>query len=97
MDEKLTVSYIVYESEQARNERHIRRLFIALIISILLTFATNAIWLYEWTQYDYSGSEIVSIDGKEGIANYIGNNGNINNGENSGSKDADPEEKEWQE
>ena len=47
------VPYIVFEGEQARNERHIKRLWIALIILITLLFASNAIWLYAWTLYDY--------------------------------------------
>ena len=48
------VPYIVFEGEQARNERHIKRLWIALIILITLMFASNAIWLYAWTLYDYN-------------------------------------------
>lgn len=47
------VPYIVYESAQARSERTIKRLIIALVIAVILLFASNAIWTYEWTQYDY--------------------------------------------
>ena len=66
-----TVPYIVYESLLATNERHIKRLVIALIISIVLLCASNVLWLYEWCQYDYSYSETYEQDG-EGI-NVIGN------------------------
>ena len=78
---EVSVPYIVYEGEQARNERHIRRLVIALVICIILIFASNAIWLYAWCQYDYTSTETVDIDSGEGIANYIGRDGDITNGE----------------
>lgn len=82
-----SVPYFAHEGMMARNERTIKRLVIALIISIVLIFASNALWLYAWMQYDYVGSEsTVDIDGKDGIANYIGNNGDISNGENSSGK-----------
>jgi hypothetical protein len=35
------IPYIVYESAQVRSERHIKRLVIALIIAIILIFASN--------------------------------------------------------
>jgi flagellar biogenesis protein FliO len=78
------VPYIVHESAQARNERTVKRLVVALIVAIALIFASNAIWLYAWMQYDYSSdmttSEEINVDGKDGIANYIGNDGDIVNG-----------------
>lgn len=86
MEEKNSVPYIVYEGEQARHERTFKRLTIALVITIMLLFATNALWLNTWMQYDYVGQETltethtVDVDAKDGIANYIGNNGDIVNG-----------------
>lgn len=58
MDEK-TVPYIVYEGTQARNERTVKRLIIALIVSIVGVVASNAYWLHQWTQYDYE-SEVIT-------------------------------------
>lgn len=83
------VPYIVYEGEQARAERHSKRLVTALIVTILLLFGTNALWISAWLQYDYVGEETTSthyvdVDAKEGVANYIGNSGAIVNGANSG-------------
>ena len=49
----LSVPYIVHESAQARHERNTKRLVIALVITILLMFASNALWLWAWMQYDY--------------------------------------------
>ena len=72
----------------ARNERNIKRLIIALIVSIAAIFASNAAWLYAWCQYDYSSEEtVIEIDSTDGgNANYIGNDGDIYNGENQGYK-----------
>ena len=91
MDDKINtppVPYIVYDEEQARNERNIKRLVIALIISICLIFATNALWLYCWFQYDYVGEETIEttetkdvlVNADNGVANYVGHNGDIVNG-----------------
>ena len=76
------VPYIAFESMMARYERHTKRLIIALVITIILMFASNALWLYEWCQYDYSDTDSTSVDldATDGNANYIGNDGDINNG-----------------
>ena len=75
-----TVPYIVYESAQARSERTIKRLIIALIVAICLLFATNALWLYEISQYEIFGSEVTVDTEGEGNANYVGQDGDIYNG-----------------
>ena len=81
-----SVPYIVHESSMARMERQVKRGWIALIVTVCLLFASNAAWLYAWCQYDYSSEEIVTVDGKDGVANYIGNDGDIVNGESYGSE-----------
>lgn len=57
------VPYIVHESEQARQERHIKRLIFALILSIAFAFASNAIWLLAWMQDDYKSHEVPTDGG----------------------------------
>lgn len=84
MDNK-DVPYIVYESTVALMERHTKRLVIALIICFILLFASNALWLYEWCQYDY-GYESIEIESDDGNANYIGHDGGIVNGESTSDK-----------
>ena len=80
------VPYIVHESAMARNERTIKRLVIALIIAVALIFASNAAWLYAWMQYDYTSEEsVVDISASDGVANYIGNDGDIVNGADNGN------------
>ena len=84
-----SVPFVVHESAMARNERTVKRLVIALIAAIVLIFASNAAWLYVWCQYDYSSdmtTSEINVDGKDGIANYIGNDGDINNGTGYGSE-----------
>lgn len=89
LQDSASVPYIVYEGEMARNERHINRLIIALVITIGVLFVTNLAWLKAWTMYDYS-SEETSVDviaDSGGTANYVGNDGDIVNGTNTGSQE----------
>lgn len=76
------IPYIVYEQSETRHERTVKRLILALIIAIILMFASNGLWLYCWMQYDYSTESSVEVESEDGNANYIGNNGVISNGEN---------------
>lgn len=88
-----SVPYIVHESSMARMERQVKRGWIALIIAVGLLFASNAAWLYAWMQYDYSSEEtIVDVNSDDGgNANYIGNDGDIVNGESDRTeKDENP-------
>ena len=78
------VPWIVFEGEMARNERTVRRLWVALIVAIALIFATVGVFVWYLEQYDYTSSETITIDGADGIANYIGKDGTIYNGENHG-------------
>lgn len=72
------VPYIVHESSMARMERHIKRLWISVIVAVCLLFASNAAWLYAWCQYDYSSEEtIYQQDGKG--TNIIGNSNEVGN------------------
>lgn len=95
MEEKNSVPYIVYEGEQARHERTVKRLVITLIITIMLLFATNVLWLNAWMQYDYVGEETtettetkdVLVNADNGVANYVGHNGDIVNGEHKSDND----------
>ena len=82
--EVASVPYLYYESSMARNERTVRRLIVALIVAVSMIFASNFAWLYYWNQYDYESEESVTVDAKDGIANYIGGMGDIVNGSDSG-------------
>lgn len=83
-NEQITMSRIAFERMQAKDERndHWRNLIILLLI--LLLVATNGMWLWAWNQYEYTETTTtVEMDTKEGgTNNYIGHNGDINNGKN---------------
>lgn len=96
MKEQITIPYIVFESTMARAERQQKRLVIALILAVVMIVASNLAWLYVWNSYEYVGESSVSVEG-EGNANYIGNDGDITNGENNSQENEIPQEKEWQE
>lgn len=46
------VQYIVFEGELARAERHIKRLWIALIVAIVALLCSNLAWLYYESQFE---------------------------------------------
>lgn len=80
MDQKDSVSYLVYESSTTRLDRIIKRLVISLVVAIILIFVSNALWLYAWTRYDYVSETTVYTQDGRGI-NIIGDhNGPEQNG-----------------
>lgn len=56
--------------------------WILIGILVILLAATNVYHIYEWSRFD----SIVVDSGQGGYANYIGNDGDINYGENSSSQ-----------
>jgi len=82
-NETITMSRIAFERMQSKDERNDRWRNIIIIILIVLLALTNGAWLYAWNQYDYSSSETQQVDIKadgDSNANYVGGNGEINNG-----------------
>lgn len=73
------VPYIAHEAEVARLERTIKRLTQIIIICIALIFASNAIWLYFWNQYEYVGEETTVTQDGLGV-NIIGAYNEVNDG-----------------
>lgn len=82
----VTIPYFAHESEMTRAERHIKRMWIALIVCIMLIFASNALWLWVWNSYEYYTEEYIYTQDGEGN-NIIGDDNQItNNGVNDGAK-----------
>lgn len=77
-DNKMSVPYIVYESEAARHERTVKRLLTALLISILLMVATNLAWLWVWNQYDFTSESYTMETDDSANANLLGAGANDN-------------------
>lgn len=82
-NQNVTVPYVVHEATVARQERQIKRMWIALIVAIALMFFTNMMWVGVFSSYDYSSEEIIVDAEDNGDANYIGQDGNIYNGEDN--------------
>lgn len=71
-----SVPYIVHESSMARMERHVRRLWISLVVCIAMLFACNASWLIYESQFENIAYE---QDG-DGVNNVnLGEQGDLNN------------------
>jgi len=83
MEEK-SIPYIAHEAEVARMERTIKRLVEIIIICVCLIFASNAMWLYYWNQYDYVGDETTVTQDGLGV-NIIGAHNEVNDGADDNS------------
>lgn len=88
-ENKPDVPYIVYEGDMARSERHIKRVWIALIVVTVSFLISNLAWIWFINQYDFESYE-VTAEG-DGHANYIGQDGDIYNGSESISAAAQKE------
>lgn len=96
-EEMVTRLAFVHEGDMDRADRTNKRLMVALVLAIVLMFVTNAIWIYEWMQYDYvNGYEETTTTSYEqdgsGI-NIMGNRNEVSNGTES-SNDSDEAEDE---
>lgn len=70
------ISYIAFESSQARMERVNKRLWIALLVLIVALVGTNAGWIYYEAQWQYVESSTQTVtqdldasDGGDAIIN----------------------------
>ena len=72
------IPYYVHESDMARMERQIKRLWIVLIMTIVFLVGSNAAWIYYEAQFT---DEIVTVEqeNESGYNNYVGNDGDIIN------------------
>lgn len=88
--ENKTIPYYAHESEVARQERHIRRLWILCIIIFVALIGTNAGWIWYESQWE---DQVITQDVDTGIgAAYVTGVGDINgtdqtNGQNTETED----------
>ena len=76
----VVVPYVVHEATVARQERQIKRMWIALIVAISMLFASNVGWLIYESQfvtvsYEQDGDGLNNVN--------VGEQGDINNGTDS--------------
>lgn len=83
MEDKLTLEIF------KELKKTIKRYFIAFMILLFLFFATNIAWMIAWNlpAEDTTQTEQIEQDNSNGANNYIGNDGDINNGETKDNKD----------
>lgn len=81
-NDNIVMSRIAFERMQAKDERNDKWRNITIIVLIVLLVATNAMWLIAWNQYYVETETLdVQLDADEGgNANYIGEDGDIDNG-----------------
>ena len=79
----VSVPYVVHESAMARSERHNKRIWIVILVLIGALIGTNLAWIIYENSFEgvITTEEIIVDAGDNGNANYIGQDGNIYNGE----------------
>ena len=75
--------YVVHESAMARSERQNKTLWAVILVLIGALIGTNLAWIiYENSFEEVITTEEIIVDAEDnGNANYIGQDGNIYNGE----------------
>lgn len=77
----LSVPFVVHESMMARAERSAKRMWILILVLILLLVGSNVGWLIYESQFEVVETTEIIQENADGYNNYIGNDGDINNGE----------------
>ena len=73
-----SIPFIAHESVVATLERTIKRLWILALALIFLLVGTNALWI--WYEIHFE-DVVITQDNTDGYNNFIGNDGDIINGE----------------
>lgn len=85
IENSLTIPFAAHESAMGREERHIKALIWVIVLLIVLLVGTNAGWLIYNSQFEVveetTTETTVTQDNASGYNNYIGNDGDIVNGE----------------
>lgn len=77
-----SVPYVAHESAMARAERHTKALIWVIVLLIVLLVGSNVGWLIYNSQFEVvEESTTITQENAEGYNNYIGNDGDIVNGE----------------
>jgi hypothetical protein len=79
-DINVSVPYVVHEAEVSRQERQIKRMWIALIVLIVALFLTNMVWIgyesqFETISYEQDGDGLNNVN--------LGEQGDLINGTES--------------
>ena len=72
------VPYIAYEAALTKAEFSFKRLWAAIILLIVLLVGTNGAWIWYQSQFE---DIAISQENEDGYNNFVGNDGDIFNGE----------------
>ena len=76
MENHETISKYAMEFICTRLDKINRRVIVALMITIVLLFASNLAWLWAWMQYDYESTETIYTQDGQGT-NIIGDKNEV--------------------
>lgn len=76
----MTIPYFCHEGDMNRLERVNKRQFVVILILIIALVGSNLAWTIYENQFEDVETTITQ-DNKDGINNFIGNDGDIYNGE----------------
>lgn len=88
-EKAVQIPYYLHEGEMFRLERLNKRWFIAFLVVLIMLFVTNAAWIYYEMQWE---AITVTQESEDGYNNYIGNDGDIYNGESKTNSNSAQEE-----
>ena len=77
-EQTATIPFYVHEGEINRLERINKRFFVLLLVVFLALVGTNAYWIWYECQFE---DVVVTQENADGYNNYIGNDGDIHNGQ----------------
>ncbi len=87
-----TMTYVAHEAEMARAERHLKRLWVTIILLIVLLVGTNCAWLYHESQYVdvESATQEVTQRCESGNNSFVGGDfyGSANNPDNCNQEES---------
>lgn len=75
------IPFIAHEQMMVRMERTNHRLWILCIFLIICLIASNVAWIVYESQWEVFEEQTVTQESSDGVNNFIGNDGDIYNGE----------------
>lgn len=81
MNEHKDVPFIAFESEMTKAEMREKRKDRIIALLAIIILISNMAWLWFFSQFDITDSQVTVDSQSTGHANYIGQDGDITNGE----------------